>query len=144
MLSEEVLHPHSSPQFVAENLLHPLLPPPRPVKLDSNGDKPPPEPPNLTLLNIFLRGQKETGVHKGPQWSQIGAHDLKNEKFADYDCFERSPRMHAWPQSGEKQRISKNILFLCPSGFIMGIIEEPDEQRPVQSESPPVHHPWCI
>ena len=71
MLSEEVLHPHSSPQFVAENLLHPLLPPPRPVKLDSNGDKPAPEPPNLTLLNIFLRGQKETGVQKGPQWSQL-------------------------------------------------------------------------
>ena len=82
MPPEEVLHPHSSPQFVAENLLHPLLPPPRPVKLDSNGDKPAPEPPNLTLLNIFLRGQKETGVHKGPQWPQTGAHDLEIEKLS--------------------------------------------------------------
>ena len=69
MLSEEVLHPHLN------LLLHPLLP--RPVKLDSNGDKPPPEPPNLEnmdIIDIFLRGQKRKREFTKPQMGPSGTY----------------------------------------------------------------------
>ena len=101
------------------------------MKLDSNGDKPPPEPlnnvenmDNLILL-YFSRGLCERGVQKGPQRPQMGPSTgkscscwkLMNDLLAMLVLIEAC----IYARSGKYHGLASNILFLWSSSYIMGM-----------------------